>query len=410
MWVAQAARETILRIDAGEHRLVGELRLGATPRDLTADGDDLWVSVSSPTATFSACGSMQRPAGAAADAVVAADLPLRSGGRSPIAPMVSAIQQTLSRHGYRAGAHRVGLLVCDDSTAERGTHDPAKCRANARAYAADRRIVAEIGPYNSPCAYEQLPIAAAAPGGPLAVVSPTTTDPLLNRPGTGRAAGAYARVVAADDRQAQVAARFLRDRGHRHVFVLDDGDRYGLDAASYFAAGARAAGLTVVGRATWDGARRDHRRHPARAARPPRRGLRERRARQRRRAGRPLAAPRARAERDARRQRGPPPCGPALRPRRRRRQGVLIATGTRPSAAPHPFADLATKATEAALAAIARSDGTRRSVARALRSLPQFDAIGDLKRAPVTILRATRPGGSRTNMSLEGGRVVTIVR
>ena len=31
-------------------------------------------------------------------------------------------------------------------------------------------------------------------------------------------------------------------------------------------------------------------------------------------------------------------------------------------------------------------------------------------RTPVTILRAQRPGGSRTNMSLEGGRVVAIVR
>jgi hypothetical protein len=91
-------------------------------------------------------------------------------------------------------------------------------------------------------------------------------------------------------------------------------------------------------------------------------------------------------------------------------KGVLIATGTRPSSAPHPFADLATKATEAALSAIARSDGTRRSVARALRAQSQFDAIGDLERAPVTILRAARPGGSRQNMSLEGGDVVTILR
>jgi hypothetical protein len=90
--------------------------------------------------------------------------------------------------------------------------------------------------------------------------------------------------------------------------------------------------------------------------------------------------------------------------------GVLIATGTRPSRAPHPFVDLATRATEVALTAIAHSDGTRRSVARSLRSLPEFDAIGDLKRAPVTILRAQRPGGSRTNMSLDGGRVVSFVR
>jgi hypothetical protein len=92
-------------------------------------------------------------------------------------------------------------------------------------------------------------------------------------------------------------------------------------------------------------------------------------------------------------------------------RGVLIATGIRPAAdGGHPYAVLAKQAVDVALGAIATSDGTRRSVARAVRALPQFDAHGDLRQAPVTILRAQRPGGSRTNMSLEGGRVVTIVR
>jgi ABC-type branched-subunit amino acid transport system substrate-binding protein len=397
-------------VDADERRIVGEVRLGGTPRDLASDGGDLWASVTSPRATESACAPMQRAPGAAPDAVVVADFPLRSNGRSPIAPMISAIGQTLGRHSYRAGAHRIGLLVCDDSTAQRGTYDAAKCRANARAYAADRRVVAEIGPYNSPCAVQQLPIAASAPGGPLAVVSPTTTDPLLNRPGSGRAVGAYAHVVAADDRQAQMAARFLRDRGHRSVFVLDDGDQYSLNAASYFALAARGTGLAVVGRATW----RDPRQTAAvirrvRRARPDVvyvSGLLDNGA--------------GRVVRSLRRVLGPNvtlagnegllPVGRLFDRAGAAAAGVLIATGSRPSTAPHPFADLATKATEAALAAIARSDGTRRSVARALRALPQFDAIGDLRRAPVTILRAARPGGSRQNMSLEGGRVVAIER
>jgi ABC-type branched-subunit amino acid transport system substrate-binding protein len=64
----------------------------------------------------------------------------------------------------------------------------------------------------------------------------------LNKPGTGQPVGAYVRVVAADDRQAQMAARFLRERGHQRVIVLDDGDRYSLNSASYFAAAARAQG------------------------------------------------------------------------------------------------------------------------------------------------------------------------
>jgi DNA-binding SARP family transcriptional activator/ABC-type branched-subunit amino acid transport system substrate-binding protein len=410
VWVAQPGRQSVLRVDADARRIVGEVRVSGTPRDLAADGSALWVSVSAPRATAEACAPMLRGPGAAPDAVLVADMPLRSNGRSPIATMVSAMQQTLERQGYRAGSHRIGLLVCDDSTAERGTWDGAKCRANARAYAANRRIVAEIGPYNSPCAQLQLPIAAAAPGGPLAMVSPTNTDPLLNRPGTRAPVGAYTRVVATDDRQAQMAARFLRDRGHRRVFVLDDGDQYSLNLASYFAAAARAAGLTVGGRASWQGTRRSEAviRH-VRAARPDVvyvSGLLDNGA------GRVVRSLRAALAPDVTIAGNELllPVGRLFDRAGAAATGVLIATGSRPSAAPHPFADLATRATEAALTAIARSDGSRRSVARALRAQPQFDAIGDLRRAPVTILRAARPGGSRQNMSLEGGDVVAILR
>ena len=229
-------------------------RLGGIPRDVAADGDGVWVSVTSPRATADACAPLEHAAGAAPDVVVALDLPLRTGGRSPTEAMVAAVRRELARRGFRAGDHTVGLLVCDDSTSQSGTFDAATCRANARAYAADARVVAEIGPYNSPCAAQQLPIAAAAPRGPLAVVSPTNTDPLLVRPRPD-ARGAYVRVIAADDQQAQAAARFLRDRGHRRVFVLDDGDELRPGLRRLLRGAARLAGLEVAGRATWGDAR-----------------------------------------------------------------------------------------------------------------------------------------------------------
>jgi ABC-type branched-subunit amino acid transport system substrate-binding protein len=322
--------------------------------------------------------------------------------------MVAATRAELLRRHYRAGQHSVGLLVCDDSTTQRGSFDAEKCRANARAYVADRRIVAELGPYNSPCADQQLPITVGARGGSLAMISPTNTDPLLTRE---RTRGAYVRVIATDDRQAQAAARFLRGTGRRRAFVLDDGDGYGLSVASYFAAAARSAGVRVVGRATWGDSRRTAsvvRR--VRGARPDVvwvSGLLDNGA--------------GRVVRSLRRALGPSATiiGPeGLLPVARLfdragtgARGVLIATGTRPAAGgEHPYAVLARHAVDVALSAIAKSDGTRRSVARAARALPQFDSHGDLRHAPVTILRAQRPGGSRTNMSLEGGRVVTIVR
>jgi DNA-binding SARP family transcriptional activator/ABC-type branched-subunit amino acid transport system substrate-binding protein len=409
VWVAQPARQTVLRVDPDEQRVVGEVRVSGTPRDMAADGRDLWVSITSPSATASACAPMRRAAGTEPDALVAADVPLQTNGRSPIVPVLGAIQQTLARNRYRAGSHRLGLLVCDDSTAQSGTWDAAKCRANARAYAANRKVVAVIGPYNSPCAREQLPIAAAAPGGPLAMVSPTSTDPLLNRPGANTPVGAFARVVATDERQAKLAARFLRERGHRRVFVLDDGDQYTLNAGSYFAAAARGVGMTVVGRGTWHDPRQT-----AGLLRRVRRsrpdvvyvsGLLDNGAGRVIHSLRELVPSVTLAGNE-----GLLPVGRLYDRAGAAATGVLIATGSHPSPAPHPFADLATRATEAALTAIARSDGSRRSVARALRAEPQFDSIGDLRHAPVTILRAARPGGSRQNMSLEGAQVVATLR
>jgi ABC-type branched-subunit amino acid transport system substrate-binding protein len=322
--------------------------------------------------------------------------------------MIAAIQQTLARRGYRAGAHRVGLRVCDDSTALRGLYDPTKCSANARAYVADRRVIAEIGPYNSPCAKVQIPILAAAPGGPLGVVSPTASDPLLTRPGNGKSTGAFARLVATDERQAQLAARFLRSRGRARVFVLNDTADYGLAWSNYFAAAARRDGLTVVGRGAW--------RNPARDAPLIRRVRR----------ARPdvvwlsgqLDNDAGRIVRELRRalpgvtiggNDGLLPVGRLYDGAGAAATGVLIASGWPPSATTS-VPGLAARATDAVLDAIARSDGTRRSVARALRAQPQFTAVGDLGRAPVTILRVARPGGSRQNTSPEGAPVVTVVR
>ena len=77
----------------------------------------------------------------------------------------------------------------------------------------------------------------------------------------------------------------------------------------------------------------------------------------------------------------------------------------------------AAHATEVALDAIARSDGSRRSVARALlrtdlRGGPlgptSFDAHGDLRAAPVAILRARRAGGSHELVSTDGADVVAV--
>ena len=92
---------------------------------------------------------------------------------------------------HRAGEHTVGYRSCDDSTAQTGDFEHRRCAANANAYARAERLVAVIGPYNSNCAGVEIPILNRAPGGPLAMISPSNTWPGLTRGGPGLKAGGY---------------------------------------------------------------------------------------------------------------------------------------------------------------------------------------------------------------------------
>ena len=73
-----------------------------------------------------------------------------------------------------------------------------------------RRVIGVVGPYNSGCAVEQIPIAGRAPGGALAMISPTNADVSLTRAGPTSPEGRPARPVS--DGQAQLRAA-APDRG-----------------------------------------------------------------------------------------------------------------------------------------------------------------------------------------------------
>jgi DNA-binding SARP family transcriptional activator len=435
-WIVDPARGRVLRADADSGAVTGEVATGGTPRDLAVSEDAVWVSVGPSASTeTTACGPLQQGE-ARPDVLLVADLPLRRGRRSPTHSMALAIGEVVKRSGYRAGRLRVGYRICDDSTEEAATFDAKKCASNARAYAADRRVVVEVGPYNSGCAREQIPIASKAPNGPLAMISPTNTDPLLTRDVQPNARRAYARIIAREDRVAEAMAQELKARGARTVFVVDDGE-YGLDPAGYFAVAARAAGLRVLGRASWTG-----RRTAATARRVARSGadavyvsgLLDNGAgamiHSLRRAlpdvtiaGGDALLPVASLFADA---------GTAAR-------GTLLGIGWLPvSAMPaagraaaaeiaeaqrldraHSYAVYAAHATELALDAISRSDGSRRSVAGELLKTKLldsplgptvFDGRGDLRNAPVAILRARYGGGSRDLVSTDGAELVTVRR
>ena len=423
LWIVQPTLRTVQRLDPAGMRVTGQVAVTGTPRDVATSGAGVWVSVAESARAVGACGPLQQAPGGAAGPIVVVDLPLRAGSLSAASAMADAALDAARRRGFKAGRHRVGVRLCDDSTARSGNFDPARCRDNAEAYAADPRVVAQVGPLNSGCAEEQLQPAAQAPGGPLAIVSPTNTDPLLTRDVRPHLRGAYVRLPVRDDRLLAAAARHLQENGARRVFVLSDGpgNNYGASAAAYFEAGARAAGLRVAGRARWSG-----------------RPLRQVIARVRREqpdavwvsglldngAGEVIAA--------LRRALGPGvliggpegllPVSTLFRRAGAAARGVLIAAPFLPSAASGaelPVAAYARTAMDVALDAVARSDGTRASVAREVKATRRarsaigaitFDAAGDRPAATGALVRARRGGGSAVNGSTEGAEPVTELR
>jgi branched-chain amino acid transport system substrate-binding protein len=359
--------------------------------------------------------------------------------------MGEAIAYVLREHDFRAGRFRLGYQSCDDSTAQSGFSDPDRCTSDAKAYVHNPRVIGVIGPYDSPCAVQEIPITNR---GGLAMISPTnsliwlTHADSLEPPGFLRqlyptGARNYARVFPADDVEAAAIAEFARRLRLPTVYVLDDGSTYGAGMALHFELSARRLGLHLVGSSRYSNAE-TFGRLAARVARSGAKavflgGLLE-------------DGPLIRA---LRRQLGsrftiladdgflPPGLlfqtnGPAAR-------GVYIAADVLPNGPLGPAgrafvahfvatqhheplnqaAIYAAQATAVMIDAIARSGGTRRSVTRALFNTCVhngilgsfcFDANGDPTSTGISIVKAMRPGGDRiTPDNTEGADLVTVI-
>jgi branched-chain amino acid transport system substrate-binding protein len=449
VWVTNLLDDTVSRIDPATNRVSRVIHMPAAPHDLAIGEGRVWVTLAgangSPAAETSA-----RPGGLAGvrgadcrpvvfagtgrpDALVVSDLPLQGPLRADTLPMSQAVALTLKRHGFRAGRFSVGYQSCDDSTAEAGYSDPLRCRRNARAYAADPRVIGVIGPYDSNCASVEVGLANRAQGGPLAMVSASATAPDFTRAGTMTERGApakyfpsgqrsFARVIPADDVHGAAAAVLAHDLGLRRIFVVDDRQPYGGAVADVFDRAAARLRVGLVGRAKWDGSR------PA--------------ARMLRRIDRAkpdgvfisvvaFDANGGRLVRALRRTLGPDvvligtnglqPVGLLRKGAGRAGDGLYLTSYLIPSAqlsrsgreflreyqqtqaggASPYWALYAAQATELVLAAIARSDGTRASITRELFAIRLTDAPlgpaaidrnGDVTPATVPVYRIDPPG------------------
>ena len=195
--------------------------------------------------------------------LIASDLPMQGANRPQTTQMTKAIQFILQRKNYKAGNFTIGYQACDDSTAQKGSWDPAKCTANARAYSNDQSVVGVIGTFNSGCAKLVIPIVNRAPRGPLAIISPANTYPGLTKRTALNAAGEpniyyptgkrnYARVVATDDFQGPADAIVTKRVGGTSVYILTDNETYGKGVAQTYQRAARKLGIKVLGFEPWD--------------------------------------------------------------------------------------------------------------------------------------------------------------
>jgi branched-chain amino acid transport system substrate-binding protein len=196
------------------------------------------------------------------DRLIVADLPLQPGVlNETTSPMVDAMTLALAQRGYRAGSHRVGLEVCDDATPDNVVADPLTCSANARGYVANPSVIGVVGPFTSTCAKMEIPILNSAPGGSVAIVSPSNTYVGLTRDAADATRGEpsiyyptgrrnYARVVPTDDVELDADALVARRLGVERVYVLMP-QGYPTALAKDFVRVARRLGIAIAGPLAW---------------------------------------------------------------------------------------------------------------------------------------------------------------
>jgi YVTN family beta-propeller protein len=442
IWVVNAGEETITRIDPRRSAVVATIAVSAQVTGVAAGLGGVWITVgnSLPDESSGRRPAVVRPltgcprvvaGGGRPDLLIVSELPTYRGAVAPdpvVSDMHAAILTVLRRHHFRAGPFRVGYQACDDSTPGAGP-SPDRCAANANAYSGDGSVVGVIGPLDSGCAQIQLPTLNAAPGGPIAMVSPTNTYVGLTRAGPATAADEperyrptgttnYVRLLGPDNVQGAAVAMHLRHERRHRVYLLDDGSLTGFAGATYVADAAARLGLTIVGQHTWI--------PNARAYLALARAIKATRADAVVLSG-CVCSNGLRLLTDLRAVLGPTPLilgtdnftetgddyrtqfGPlglqvaaagldaAALPTEGRTLLAVVASRAQVSAdAVDPAAAYAAAATSVLLDAIARSDGARTSIDRALfatnlRSSPigsiTFDAQGDGLAAPVTIYR-----------------------
>jgi DNA-binding SARP family transcriptional activator/ABC-type branched-subunit amino acid transport system substrate-binding protein len=183
VWAGDEVHDTLTRVDATGDRVLRVIAV-PSPQSVAATPAGVWIgSGPAPAASLppSNCGAPVYGGPGRPRFLIASDLALQGLASAPNLAMARAVEWTLRRHRFRAGAYTIGYQSCDDSTPQAGTFDFAKCVANAQLYATTPRVLGIVGTYNSPCTGEELPLLNQAPRGAVPIVSPQNTFQILTR-------------------------------------------------------------------------------------------------------------------------------------------------------------------------------------------------------------------------------------
>ena len=242
---------------------------------LVVAGTGSSASKSAQVLPSAACGPVFYKGPGKPQYLIASDLPLQGAGRAQLIAMGKAIQYVLdTQYHFKAGKYTIGYQACDDSTAQTGAWDAAKCTSNGRAYAADKSLLAVLGTFNSGCAKLIIPLANRAPGGALAMLSVANTAVELTHTAPWTAPGEpgvyyptgkrnYARLSASDDYQGPAAADLLLSKAFKlsqgkkfapikNVYIVHDNQTFGKGVANGFKLRAEKLGIKVLGFEPWD--------------------------------------------------------------------------------------------------------------------------------------------------------------
>ena len=238
------------------------------------DDDDDSTTADSTTSTstsvegldLATCAEPEYGGGGEPEGLIVSDLPMQGDSATRSEQQVEAIRIVLEDNEWEAGDTPVAFQACDDSLADTGLWDEKTCEKNAEAYAADERVLAVVGTYNSGCAAIEIPILGEAG---VAMISPGNTAVCLTETSTICEDGQpdslypgdrnYARVIPNDGFQGAALATYAEELGASSPFIAyaaDDSTSTG--QAENFRGAAEQLGMKVTGFETWDPKAKDY--------------------------------------------------------------------------------------------------------------------------------------------------------